>query len=160
MLRGFILGSVSPSGPYALETRQVGQEEKALPWTSRSKQKLPRILARFPLCMFVPFFLCLCFAYSFQKPVSVSDHVMTWIFCSLSWNLHVNVSPFARSLCTEFTKLLQESRKPEERFVVADKLTMTETAWLWGCLGYKRLCGKPNKAMISPGHSISEGTNP
>lgn len=60
MLRGFILGSVSPSGPYALETRQVGQEEKALPWTSRSKQKLPRILVRFPLCMFVPFFLSVC----------------------------------------------------------------------------------------------------
>lgn len=44
--------------------------------------------------------------------------------------------------------------------MVADKLTVTQTPRLWGCLGNKLLCGKLNKSVTSPGHSIFEGAKP
>lgn len=100
--------SICPLSP-GDKVGRTGREGIVVDITNRSKQKLPRILACFPLCicLFRSFFLFVFCIFprlkaSFQKPVSVRDHVMTWIFRSLSRNSRIiNMSLFAQSLGTE-----------------------------------------------------------
>ena len=102
------------------------------------------------LCMFFQFSAFFCI----WKSKRVSDHIMSWIFGSLSLNMHINMLLHAQITVAQSSPRLSRNQGNQKRvFVIAYKLTMNKTIeQLWGCLGYKYRCGKFKKSVKSWGH--------